>query len=259
MFGRTEASSFGWSGFRDQVNLRNPRYWCLHPNWVNERFDNGYATVWQKYCCQFSGRHRFCLGEHEFGLGLLVVGKTGDRRDHQNYQLQHVVSRQRRITMQCGYKKGYGRLLVVRVRLIDQRLDRVLEFRGLTVFALICGEIKLVLGREEPRFAFEVAADHILGSDIIVNPTHDRMSNAGTLHAKRIFLSQRSSDNRDRIYVSCSNWQACGWNGRVQRPSPTLHTVYQAGKQLEYVELAGGTFGVVYRRWYVQIPPGRQF
>ena len=165
----------------------------------------------------------------------------------------------------CGHMHRFGNQMfatasevrrsdsTARAHFLKQRLDRILQFRGLTVFALICGEINIVLGREQPRFAFEQAADHILGSDIIINPTHDRMSNAGTLHAKRVFLSQRSPDDRDRVYVSCSNWEACDLNGRVQRPSATLHTVYQAGVPLKYEELADGALRVVYRRWHIEI------
>ena len=130
-----------------------------------------------------------------------------------------------------------------------QRLDRVFAVGPFTVFALVCGEINVVLGREEPRFAFPEAYETIVAADIIINPTHDRMSNAGTLHAKRVFLSQRSPDDRDRVYVSCSNWEACDLNGRVQWPSPTLHTVYRSGKALDYEEKADGAFGFVYRTW----------
>ena len=136
---------------------------------------------------------------------------------------------------------------------VAQRLDRVVGVGPFTAFALVCGEINVVLGREEPRFAFPEAYETIVAADIVVNPTHDRMSNAGTLHAKRVFLSQRSPDERDRVYVSCSNWETCDLNGRVQWPSPTLHTVYQAGNALHYDENADGAFGFVYRTWTIDL------
>ena len=77
------------------------------------------------------------------------------------------------------------------------------------------------------------------------------MSNAGTLEAKRRMLSAPSTDGRARLYVSCSNWEACG-NGRprVQHPSATLHTVYAAGEPITAcAEHADGGFGSVYRQW----------
>ena len=132
------------------------------------------------------------------------------------------------------------------VRQLDQRS---LELERHSVFALICGELNVIRGRTEPRFVDDTARDAILAADIIVNPTHDRMSNAGTLAAKRKLLSQPHADGRPRAYISCSNWEACGLNGRIQRPSPTLHTIYVSGKPLAYDELADGGFGFVYRRW----------
>lgn len=140
-----------------------------------------------------------------------------------------------------------------RAQFIEQRPDRVFDVGGFIVFPMICGEINVVLGREEPRFAFVEAGEAIMASDIVINPTHDRMSNAGTLHAKRVFLSAQAPDGRDRVYVSCSNWEACDLNGRVQYPSPTLHTVYRSGKPLDYAEAADGTFGLVYRSWITEI------
>ncbi len=136
---------------------------------------------------------------------------------------------------------------------VAQRLDRVFGVGPLTAFALVCGEINVVLGREVPRFAFLEAYETIMAADIVINPTHDRMSNAGTLHAKRAFLSQRSPDERDRVYVGCSNWETCDLNGRVQWPSPTLHTIYRSGEPLEYEEEADGAFGFVYRSWTIEL------
>lgn len=138
-------------------------------------------------------------------------------------------------------------------RLHRQLPDRVIGVGGYSVFALVCGELNLVRGRETLSFVDAEAGAALLAADIVVNPTHDRMSNAGTLDAKRRFLSQPHADGRARAYVSCSNWEACGLNGRVQHPFPTLHTVYLAGVPVAYEELADGAFGFVYRHWRLDL------
>ncbi|SFP45490.1 hypothetical protein [Sphingomonas rubra] len=138
------------------------------------------------------------------------------------------------------------------------RFRRHLPNRNIAVgpysaFALVCGELNLVRGRDTLSFVDDEAGAALMAADIIVNPTHDRMSNAGTLAAKRRFLSQPHANGRSRAYVSCSNWEACGLNGRVQHPSPTLHAVYVDGEPLAYEELADGAFGFVYRRWWLDL------
>ena len=135
----------------------------------------------------------------------------------------------------------------------DKLAQRTIPLGSLSVFGLCCGELNIVQGRTNPRFVDEEVGKAILAADIVTNPTHDRMGNAGTLAAKRRFLSQPGRDGRPRAYVSCSNWEACGLNGRVQRPSPTLHTVYLAGQPLDYEELADGAFGFVYRQWQLTL------
>lgn len=130
---------------------------------------------------------------------------------------------------------------------------RSIPLGDLSVFGLCCGELNIVQGRTTPRFVDPEVGAAILAADIVINPTHDRMGNAGMLAAKRRFLSQPGPDGRARAYVSCSNWEACGLNGRVQRPSPTLHTVYVAGQPLDYEELADGAFGFVYRQWQLSL------
>lgn len=145
-------------------------------------------------------------------------------------------------------KGGHGLL-----RFRRKMLRRFVPVGEYSTFGLICGELNIVHSRADPTFVDAKAGAAILAADIVVNPTHDRMSNAGTLQAKRSFLSQSRSDGRARVYVSCSNWEACGLNGRVQYPSPTLHTVYVSGQPIEYEELADGAFGFVYRRWKVPL------
>lgn len=127
---------------------------------------------------------------------------------------------------------------------------RTVEAMGQRLFALCCGEINVVVGRHDPRFVCAFAERAVMSADIIVNPTHDRMGNGGTLRAKRSFLS-RQRDGRDRVYVSCSNWDVSGKNRGVQQPSLTLHTVYRSGLPLKYDEIADGSDGVVVRRWTI--------
>lgn len=71
------------------------------------------------------------------------------------------------------------------------------------MFALVYGELNVIQGRYHPpyRSAVDKAAM------IVINPTHDRMSNAGTLDAKRRLLSRSFEDGRNRVYVSCSSWR----------------------------------------------------
>lgn len=133
--------------------------------------------------------------------------------------------------------------------------QRIVTLGRYNAFALICGEINVVRGRHTPSFVDAEAAAAIMAADIVINPTHDRMSNAGTLQAKRALLSRPHANGAPRAYVSCSNWEACGLNGRVQHPSPSLHTVYVDEQPLAYEELADGAFGFVYRRWH--LPLGR--
>ncbi|MEM6474596.1 MAG: hypothetical protein AAF687_00365 [Pseudomonadota bacterium] len=124
--------------------------------------------------------------------------------------------------------------------------------RGYQVFGLICGELNIVQGRHHPKHICPDVRAAMMQADIIVNPTHDRMGNGGTLRAKRAMLSKRYRD-RDRLYVSCSNWDISGIDRDRQQPSPTLHTVYRSGEALPCEELADGSDGFVYRRWDVEL------
>jgi hypothetical protein len=128
-----------------------------------------------------------------------------------------------------------------------------------SAFGLICGELNIVRGREAGtlRFLDEDVGAAIMAADIVINPTHDRMGRAGLLDAKRRYLSQPNPDGRLRAYISCSNWEVCGYGGRVQHPSPSLHTVYLAGNPLPDEELADGAFGFVYRQWRLDLAGSR--
>lgn len=114
-----------------------------------------------------------------------------------------------------------------RIALFKKYIDeKSATFQGKKLFALCCGEINVLGGRKAVAARFAAANEALSDADIIVNPTHDLMSNAGTLIAKRRWLS-RIVDGRDRVYVSASNWNSLRNNGQKQKPkSKTLHTVY---------------------------------
>ena len=139
------------------------------------------------------------------------------------------------------------------------KFERALPYRSLAlgdwnVFALICGEINIVEGRVDPRYVSPSAEEAIMAADVVINPTHDRMGNAGTLDAKRRLLSRQADDERNRVYVSCSNWEICGDSkGRTQDVTETLHTVYAAGERVAGQQLADGAFGFVYRHWTLDL------
>lgn len=140
-----------------------------------------------------------------------------------------------------------------RVSLFAARAGRrLIEVLGHRVFVLGCGEINVVLGRDHPRFIDPSIGEAISGSDIILNPTHDRMGRAGLLDAKRRFLSATRSDGRFRAYVSCSNWNLCHDSGVPQYPSATLHTCYVDGTPVAPTCVGGGReWGFVYRQYTV--------
>lgn len=160
----------------------------------------------------------------------------------------HRFGRQAFATSREAARDGGCRVVKLRRKLTQRGWDTDVG----RVFALVCGELNVVRGREQPRFIDPDIESAVMQAEIVANPTHDRMSNAGTLDAKRRLLSRPHADGRSRVYVSCSNWEACGLNGRVQQPSPTLHTVYVDGEPQAYEELADGAFGFVYRRWRLQ-------
>ena len=154
-----------------------------------------------------------------------------------------------------AYRADFARSAPDPLPAFEQQLpQRTMALPVWNVFALICGEINVVQGRKTPAYRSTAAEAAIMAADVVINPTHDRMSNAGTLDAKRRLLSQASADGRNRIYVSCSNWEVCGdAKGRVQNVTPTLHTVYVSGHPIEGEQLADGAFGFVYRRWRLEL------
>lgn len=128
---------------------------------------------------------------------------------------------------------------------ITQLSNRTFSVGGVTCSCLCCGEINFFQGRKtvQPVGGDESIRKHFNSVQLIVNPTHDRMGNCGTLNAKRAYLSQKSN-GRKRCYVSASNWdiQKKTVKGRYikqTKNSNTLHTVYVSGEKtsMERVKL----------------------
>lgn len=111
--------------------------------------------------------------------------------------------------------------------LAGEAKSRSFRFSGRSVFLLICGEILIVKGRNDVHFEKGVATklfDALRAKNaFVLNPTHTRMANDGTVKAWRRFLSQGT-----RLYLSASNWDLGG--KKVQSPSPTLHSLWHGGK-----------------------------
>jgi hypothetical protein len=149
-----------------------------------------------------------------------------EEQEHRVYLVSpgnHVQSLGRQVVITSKQVKTEG---ARRVGLFETLIrEKSAVVHGHKLITLCCGEINLLRGREivEPQ---STAIEHaLLGADIIVNPTHDRMGNAGTLKAKRAWLSQNVGGRR-RVYISCSNWNS----DQGQRPrAKTLHTVFQSG------------------------------
>jgi hypothetical protein len=126
---------------------------------------------------------------------------------------------------------------IERIGVMEANIDsRTFEIRNnLKAFTLCCGEIGIVSGRNNVECRSEIVRSMINGVDVIVNPTHDRMSNGGTLKAKRKYLS--SSKNSAKVYVSISNWnikkrQSTGKVIRQSQEARTLHSVFVNGNEL---------------------------
>ena len=122
-------------------------------------------------------------------------------------------------------------------RLLDHAEEKTFRAGNLTISCLCCGEINAIRGREEPEFVCSDVGEWLEKADIILNPTHDRMGNSGTLKEKRKRLSQQGLDGRPRAYISVSNWNSRPVSKSPdRRPKPrqspasrTLHTVYLNG------------------------------
>lgn len=112
--------------------------------------------------------------------------------------------------------------------------ERTVLFRGLSFGVLICGEINVLQGRNAVQPLTPSVGAWLDGLDVLVNPTHDLMGNAGTLIAKRRHVSRD-----DRLYVSASNWNSrkpvssrSGLTRSQNRGAATLHTAFRDGQPL---------------------------
>lgn len=102
--------------------------------------------------------------------------------------------------------------------------NRTIEFRGRRFGVLNCGEINCLSGRNRV-FAVTLGIEKWLRSlDVVMNPTHDRMGNAGTLKAKRNWASQDG-----RAYLSASNWNS---HKNQKQSARTLHSLFINGREM---------------------------
>jgi hypothetical protein len=105
--------------------------------------------------------------------------------------------------------------------LADELPERSFTFNQRNALLLNCGEIMVVRGRSHVEFHPSVPKelrDAVRAPNVmILNPTHTRMGNCGTVRAWRQFLS-----SQNRVYVSTSNWDVA----HGQRRSDTLHSLW---------------------------------
>lgn len=156
---------------------------------------------------------RLARDHAELGTATTIVTEVAHDRPTPSAKETHAMY----AVLPDGAVHGFGRQVfayardVVRseardVAAFDAALPRrTLATPGWNVFALVCGEINVLRGRVTPQFVSPAAEAAITAADVVINPTHDRMSNAGTLDAKRRVLSRTSTDGRNRVYIGCSN------------------------------------------------------
>ncbi len=106
----------------------------------------------------------------------------------------------------------------------DALPERSFAFGQRDALLLNCGEVMVVQGRDQVGFHWSVPQelrDAVRApAAMILNPTHTRMGNCGSVKAWREYLSSGG-----RVYVSASNWDVL--NG--QRQSDTLHSLWHDG------------------------------
>ena len=129
---------------------------------------------------------------------------------------------------------------------LEARLDdRSFTILGRRSLLLICGEISVVCSNRATRrvrFRRNVSDNlmqRILGSDVIINPTHTLMRRHEIQEWRR-FLS-----GDGRVYVSASNWDRS-----KNRPTcRTLHTLWHDGNSQDYNRPAIENEWLCYREW----------
>lgn len=123
--------------------------------------------------------------------------------------------------------------------------QRSFRFGQRDVLLLNCGEVMVVGGRDQVEFCWSAPKelrDAVRAPGVmILNPTHTRMGNYGSVKAWRRFLSSEG-----RVYVSASNWDVA--NGQHQ--SDTLHSFWHNG--IASAPACAFTNGrLCYREWNV--------
>jgi hypothetical protein len=122
---------------------------------------------------------------------------------------------------------------------------RSFPFAHRDALLLVCGEVMVVSGRNQ--VGFHRSVPHVLRNAVraptvmILNPTHTRMGNCGTIQAWRTYLSSGG-----RLYVSASNWDLSSG----QQRSATLHSLWHNG----VMGTPAYTFGnhrLDYREWHL--------
>lgn len=129
--------------------------------------------------------------------------------------------------------------------------ERSFKFRQRATILLNCGEVMVVQGRDNVRFhrsVPQVLQDAVRAPDaIILNPTHTRMGNCGSVQAWRKYLSEGG-----RVFLSASNWDVLDG----QRQSATLHSFWYDG----VAATATFTFEnerICYREWDMPASAGK--
>ena len=136
--------------------------------------------------------------------------------------------------------------------------SRIFTVGDKTAFALCCGELNVLKGRNSVACRSYTLDSKLRSVDITVNPTHDLMGNGGTLKAKRKHLSI-PENGRSKISISISNWNICKLVGsgsktiKQKQDSETLHTVYFNGDQVKPVGVLRKCGQYEFRKFEVEI------
>jgi hypothetical protein len=197
------------------------------------------------------------------GNTSIILEVQRDKQDQQDLESDHVMY----LIGPKGLNHKLGRQIFASSDQLneDKANERLLKFaaclpnrsvkvRNHELFALCCGELNILKGRNQVVCRSPAVASAIDSADIIVNPTHDLMGNAGTLIAKREYLS-RKIEGRDRVYISSSNWDHAGKYGdgrqrkKQTQPSHTLQTVFMNGREKKCTEPSESGEGYEYRGW----------
>jgi hypothetical protein len=132
--------------------------------------------------------------------------------------------------------------------LADALPERSFTFCQRDAILLNCGEVMVVQGRDHVEFhrsVPQVLQDAVRApAAMILNPTHTRMRNCGSVQAWRKYLS-----GGGRIYVSASNWDVL--NG--QRQSDTLHSLWHDGVAATPTYIFENE-RLCYREWDMPLP-----